>query len=401
MPRQFAPSMSLFVILVSFFSHLVPVLAHIEMLHPYAINSKYDPQTLEANKDYSMTAPLLSNGANYPCKGYNTPSAYSTLNSVDTLVSGTSYTVELAGTAVHGGGSCQFSVSYDQSKTFAVIASIIGGCPIGLKFTIPIPNLPSAKKATFAWTWFNRIGNREEYMNCAIVDIQGPNQQTSYTGPTPFRANTFADGTCITTEGQEVVFPNPGKSVQYLGTSTKSTPATVLNNCAFDQNNTVVIVSSNGSSTSSTTTTTRSSTTTTAAASSTTTTTTTAASSSTTTSTVSPTSTSRTTITFAPSTTPATPTTKSSTTTKTTAKKTTTTTKTTSTQRHSTKTVATPTPSPTAAAAAQTTYLRCDSSTTFSLCLTPVKGSNQPTCVFMGNVAAGTVCSDGQIIFAS
>lgn len=49
-----------------------------------------------------------------------------------------------------------------------VIASIIGSCPIGLSFTIPIPaNLPSASKATFSWTWFNFSGNREMYQNCA------------------------------------------------------------------------------------------------------------------------------------------------------------------------------------------------------------------------------------------
>lgn len=33
-----------------------------------AINSKYDPQTLEANKDYTMTAPLFPDGSNFPCK---------------------------------------------------------------------------------------------------------------------------------------------------------------------------------------------------------------------------------------------------------------------------------------------------------------------------------------------
>ena len=99
----------------------------------------------------------------YPCKGYNTPDAYSTLNSVATLEAGKTFSVALDGTATHEGGSCQFSVSYDQGKTFAVIASIIGGCPIGLHFNVPIPaNLPAQKKATFAWTWQNLVGNREE-----------------------------------------------------------------------------------------------------------------------------------------------------------------------------------------------------------------------------------------------
>ena len=52
--------------------------------------------------------------------------------------------------------SCQFSLSYDQGKTFAVIASIIGGCPTAEAYTIPIPkDVPAGTKALFAWTWQN------------------------------------------------------------------------------------------------------------------------------------------------------------------------------------------------------------------------------------------------------
>jgi hypothetical protein len=47
------------------------------------------------------------------------------------------------------------------------------------------------------------------YMNCAIVDISG-SEATSYTGPSLFRANTLADGSCITKEGEDVSFlPSP------------------------------------------------------------------------------------------------------------------------------------------------------------------------------------------------
>ncbi|KAM0793788.1 hypothetical protein ACM66B_001205 [Microbotryomycetes sp. NB124-2] len=253
---RFRSSLAVWVLLASYLA--VSVQAHIQLFYPPPIRSKFDPQTPESMIDYSMTSPLLADGSNYPCKGYTTPSAYSTLNSVATLEAGKTFNVTLDGTAVHGGGSCQFSVSYDQGKTFAVIASIIGGCPIGLQFSVPIPSsLPSAKKATFAWTWFNLIGNREEYMNCAIVDIKG-SSSSSYTGPTLFRANTFADNTCITVEGEEVVFPNPGPSVQYFGTSTRNSKPTVLDNCPHDQDRDVTVpagtssVSSSSSSTTST-----------------------------------------------------------------------------------------------------------------------------------------------------
>ncbi|GAA5860369.1 hypothetical protein JCM8547_003479 [Rhodosporidiobolus lusitaniae] len=224
--------------------------AHMELQYPPPINSKYDPQTLEANKDYSMTAPLNSDGSNYMCKGYNTAEAYATLTPVATLKAGSDLEIELAGTATHGGGSCQFSVSYDQGETFAVIHSVIGSCPLSSTYSVPIPsNLPSATSATFAWTWQNLVGNREMYGNCAIVNIEGSSAK-SFTGPTVFRANTFSDGSCITVEGEDVVYPNPGDSVEYGGSVTKSTAATTLSNCNFDEDANVTISPSGGSSSS-------------------------------------------------------------------------------------------------------------------------------------------------------
>ncbi|GAA5965040.1 hypothetical protein JCM21900_006220 [Sporobolomyces salmonicolor] len=223
--------------------------AHMQLQYPPPINSKYDPQTPEADIDYSMTSPLLPNGSNYPCKGYNTPEAYSTLKPVATLKAGTDFEIEFApGGANHGGGSCQFSISYDQGKTFAVIHSIIGGCPLELNYSVPIPsNLPSATSATFAWTWFNEIGNREEYMNCAIVDIEGSND-TSFTGPGLYRANTLPDGTCITIQNVDVVFPNPGPSVDYGNNYSSSSPVTKLEPCSYNEDTTVTISTSGSSS---------------------------------------------------------------------------------------------------------------------------------------------------------
>ncbi|BGP12201.1 hypothetical protein JCM10213v2_000112 [Rhodosporidiobolus nylandii] len=224
-----------------------------ELLFPLPINSRFDPQTLEANKDYSMTSPLLQDGSNYPCKGYNTPSAYETLKPVATLSAGSDFEIEFApGGATHQGGSCQFSVSYDQGKTFAVIHSVIGGCPLVNNYTVPVPsNLPAATSATFAWTWQNEVGNREEYMNCAIVNIEGSSSK-SFTGPAPFRANTFSDGTCVTVEGEDVVYPNPGASVEYGGKMSSKSATTNLQPCSYDQNQDVTISPSGSSSSGST-----------------------------------------------------------------------------------------------------------------------------------------------------
>lgn len=44
------------------------VRAHMQLSQPYPYNSALNPATPEASKDYSMTAPLVSNGLPYPCK---------------------------------------------------------------------------------------------------------------------------------------------------------------------------------------------------------------------------------------------------------------------------------------------------------------------------------------------
>ncbi|KAJ1898717.1 hypothetical protein LPJ66_002576 [Kickxella alabastrina] len=96
--------------------------------------------------------------------------------------------------AIHSGGNCEFSISYDNGKTFAVIHQELRYCflnskPAGLtntaqvlSYTFNLPaNLPSSDKAVFAWTWINASGNREFYMNCADVAIKG-GSSSSYTG---------------------------------------------------------------------------------------------------------------------------------------------------------------------------------------------------------------------------
>ncbi|KAJ2078342.1 hypothetical protein H4R24_004536 [Coemansia sp. RSA 988] len=48
-------------------------------------------------------------------------------------------------------------------------------------YTFDLPkDLPSSDKAIFAWTWVNASGNREFYMNCAVVSITGTSNL--YTG---------------------------------------------------------------------------------------------------------------------------------------------------------------------------------------------------------------------------
>lgn len=172
-----------------------------------------------------MTNPLIPSGANYPCKGYHTTGQDKTQA---TFAAGGAYTMSVMGTATHLGGSCQLSLSYDNGKTFRVIKSIIGNCPIAMKYDFVVPqDAPAAKDALFAWTWFNYEGNREMYMNCARVAITnlkkrsrvevaarqvGDNTAALVQLPQNFVCN-LANG-CVTVAGVNVEFPNPGPSVQ-------------------------------------------------------------------------------------------------------------------------------------------------------------------------------------------
>ncbi|KAK3497385.1 uncharacterized protein B0T23DRAFT_451665 [Neurospora hispaniola] len=196
----------------------------------------------------------------YPCQN-----RYEAGN-VTTVKAGDVQLVQFTGGAQHGGGSCQFSVSYDDpekyngswntSATFKTIYTIIGGCPAEFhdeannlptegrpkdaqqrlntdfcnndsgvdctrEFLIPIPDFLPQGKATFAWTWFNKLGQREMYMNCAPVEITGgqPSPEKYESLPNIFIANIPKqkgipgyDG-CVTGGGAANVvnIPNPGK----------------------------------------------------------------------------------------------------------------------------------------------------------------------------------------------
>ena len=150
---------------------------------------------------------------------------------------GSKQSLKFQGSAVHSGGSCQVSITYDNPPTrdskFRVIKSIEGGCvtrnvkgnrsggegatmpnPDEYEYTIP-DDIPTGN-GTIAWTWFNRSGQREMYMACAPLSITGtdkPNAKQTFEGlPEIFKANTFGNG-CTFPEDKDVLFPNPGRDV--------------------------------------------------------------------------------------------------------------------------------------------------------------------------------------------
>ncbi|KAF0328164.1 extracellular protein [Colletotrichum asianum] len=211
-------------------------MAHMAMTYPPPLRSKENPFSTSANIDYSITSPLSASGSDFPCKGTLNLLGTAAAQSVATWQAGQQYNMTIAGGANHNGGSCQAALSYDKGQTFTVIHSYIGNCPpagtSSFKFTVPA-DAPASSDALFAWTWFNNVGNREFYMNCAVVTVTGGSSGASSSAtssfssrPKIFEAN-IGNG-CSTAEGSDVAFPNPGPDVD--NTSSKTAPPS--GNCA-------------------------------------------------------------------------------------------------------------------------------------------------------------------------
>lgn len=60
-------------------------------------------------------------------------------------------------------------------------------------------------------------------MNCAVVHIQS-DATSALSIPAIYEANIFGEGGCLTPE-REMIFPNPGDSVEYKGSWTGQTPS--------------------------------------------------------------------------------------------------------------------------------------------------------------------------------
>ncbi|KAJ3348377.1 hypothetical protein GGF32_006241 [Allomyces javanicus] len=158
------------------------VQAHIYIGIPYIRGSPLDPMLNNSAKDYNVMAPI-SSAAEYPCQGKPPGDVQAT------MVAGHPFNVTFHSGVTHGGGNCEFSVSYD-GKTFVVLDSVLGTCfQNGTTFRIPVPpGIRSADQAVFQWTWINARGNRELYVNCIDVAINGTSNGT-VVGPAPVVAN--------------------------------------------------------------------------------------------------------------------------------------------------------------------------------------------------------------------
>ncbi|KAH8805972.1 hypothetical protein F5884DRAFT_467234 [Xylogone sp. PMI_703] len=225
-------------------------------------------QPVPFGKSSLDNSPLIADGSNFPCK--QRTGVYDAEGAMNIMPLGSSQPLSFVGSATHGGGSCQISISYDKeptkSSTWKVIHSIEGGCPVKGQagnignsadtpdpdtYSFPVPTSLPTGTATLAWTWFNKVGNREMYMNCAPVSITAGSSkrspedeelmarnvtalmerdQAAYDAlPDMFVAN-IGNG-CGTQDSTDLLFPNPGDSVEQDGLQTSSALAKPTGNC--------------------------------------------------------------------------------------------------------------------------------------------------------------------------
>ncbi|KAF9935269.1 hypothetical protein FBU30_004844 [Linnemannia zychae] len=138
--------------------------------------------------DYDINAPIGTNTfIKSPICKHTVP-----YNKRTVFNAGQTITTKYSVGASHGGGHCQWALSYDNGKTWVVIKTMIRECLRGAtgSYSVPVQipaNAPSGK-ATFMWLWNNAIGNRELYSNCADIEIKGK-KGGSIKGVVPLFAN--------------------------------------------------------------------------------------------------------------------------------------------------------------------------------------------------------------------
>lgn len=144
--------------------------AHMFMSNPPSRRNKYSQYYVSNNLvDYNIMAPLNVVPYVFPCKGY-------TKGPSTAIINGNSVSVTLEGTAIHGGGHCQFGISYND-RDFLVLKTVLYTCLLdSLTYTIDLPSNTPSGEVTVFWTWINKIGNREYYMECADVTIDNGNK---------------------------------------------------------------------------------------------------------------------------------------------------------------------------------------------------------------------------------
>ncbi|KAL2889533.1 hypothetical protein HOO65_020075 [Ceratocystis lukuohia] len=187
--------------------------------------------------------PLAADGSDFPCKFGSNGYEYSSDSTENKYsVGSTNNHLAFMGSAVHAGGSCQVSLTYDRPPTkdsvWKVITSFEGGCPAKdqagnfpvedpnyidpytYNFTVPDGLEPG--QYTLALTWFNKLGNREMYMNCALATLEGTGGDKSVYDSLPNMVVANIGNGCSTPPATDLQYPDPGLNLQLFNGATEA-----------------------------------------------------------------------------------------------------------------------------------------------------------------------------------
>lgn len=168
------------------------------------------------------TDPLKPDGSDYPCQkqtyDISTMNKFAVNEAID---------LKFNGNAAHGGGTCQIAVTLDKkpskSSVFKIIKVYEGGCPTTGdgngpstgQFDFKIPTGFPSGQASLAWVWYNKIGNREIYMNCAPITITGGSGSKDVFNSLPnLYVVNLPPSECSTEQTSDLIIPHPGKDVE-------------------------------------------------------------------------------------------------------------------------------------------------------------------------------------------
>ncbi|KAJ9049669.1 hypothetical protein DSO57_1009955 [Entomophthora muscae] len=143
-------------------------LGHMLLTNPPPRKFQFFKNGVGQNQDYTIQGPL-EDYRTFPCQGKKPGPVTRTYRA------GSYITATIGGEKAgeHGGGHCQFSLTYNE-KQFVVLKTVIGNCIKAAKsYRIKLPRNLANGRVTFAWTWVNHLGRREFYMNCADIRIVG------------------------------------------------------------------------------------------------------------------------------------------------------------------------------------------------------------------------------------
>ncbi|KAI7826474.1 hypothetical protein BC939DRAFT_475688 [Gamsiella multidivaricata] len=178
------------------FLYLLPLAsvsqAHVGLLRPCSRGSPRagcPPVSNGQYIDYDLNSPIGTHDIK------NAPLCKQTIASATrtTVQAGQDLKTEYSIGATHGGGHCQWALSYDNGKTWVVLKTLIRRClqnaSASYSVDVPIPKNAPNGKAIFMWLWNNAIGDRELYSNCADITIKGGVNGGSLKGVAPLIAN--------------------------------------------------------------------------------------------------------------------------------------------------------------------------------------------------------------------